>query len=133
VTQRLAADLLEALEREPDWWESRRAELRSRRDLLIDLLHDQVPSWGVKAPPGGLSLWVHVPGADTDALATAADGYGVHVMPGERCGVDGAYGEYLRLCFDRDPTVLREAVNRLAQTHAELSRRPARTPAAVGP
>jgi DNA-binding transcriptional MocR family regulator len=133
VTQRLTADLMDELVRRPEWWQARQAELRARRDLLIELIHEHLPSWGVRAPVGGLSLWVRVPGTDGAELAETADRYGVHVMPGDRCGLDGAFADHLRLCFDRDPQMLQEAVTRLTQAYAEVSQRPARQPEMVGP
>jgi DNA-binding transcriptional MocR family regulator len=133
VTQRLTADLMDELVRRPEWWQARQAELRARRDLLVDLIHEHLPSWGVRTPVGGLSLWVRVPGVDGAELAETADRYGVHVMPGDRCGLDGAYADHLRLCFDRDPQMLHEAVGRLTQAYAEVAQRPARQPAMVGP
>jgi DNA-binding transcriptional MocR family regulator len=125
--------MLDAMAADPQWWQGRKRELIERRDLLVDLLHDELPSWGVQAPAGGLSVWVHTPRVDGEQLSAAADRVGVHVLPGEKCGVDGAYAENLRICFDRDPGVLREAVQRLAQAHDELTRRPIGRPIAVGP
>lgn len=133
VTQRIAAALMRRLDEQPEWLGHRRAELRSRRDLMVELLHEHLPTWGVRAPVGGLSLWVRVPSVDTTDFAAVADRYGVHIMPGERCGIGDAYSDHLRICFDRDPEVLREAVVRLAQAHQDVARMPVRMPVAVGP
>ncbi len=133
VTQRLAAELLRGLAQNPSWHEARRSQLRERRDLLVELIHEHLPSWGVQAPPGGLSLWVRLPGGDGSEFAAEADRSGVHVMPGEQCGTDGTYSDHLRLCFDREPDVLREAVTRLAQAQTEMTRAPIRVVTTVGP
>ena len=133
VTQRLAVELLTSLAQNRSWHERRRAQLRERRDLLVELINEHLPTWGIQTPPGGLSLWVHLPGGDGSEFATEADRAGVHVMPGEQCGTDGAYVDYLRLCFDREPEVLREAVTRLAQAQTEMERAPMRRATTVGP
>lgn len=133
VTQGITAELLAQLHADPSWHARRRSELQERRDLAVGLIHEHLPTWGVSAPPGGLSLWARVPGTDGTQLATAADRHGVHVMPGEQCGTDGAYTDHIRLCFDRDPALLREAVHRLASAYAETSRLPMRSPVTVGP
>jgi DNA-binding transcriptional MocR family regulator len=133
ITQRITASLMRRLDEQPEWLGHRRAELRSRRDLMVDLLHEHLPTWGVRAPVGGLSLWVRVPSVDTTHFAGVADRYGVHVMPGERCGTGDGYTDHLRICFDRDPEVLREAVTRLARAQHDLARMPVRMPVTVGP
>lgn len=133
VTQSIAAGLLRQLHADPAWHRRRRAELQERRDLVIALLHDQLPTWGVGAPTAGLSLWVRIPGVDGTQFAVAADRHGVHVMPGEQCGTDGAYVDHIRFCFDRDPALLREAVKRLSAAHAEAGRAALRSPVTLGP
>jgi DNA-binding transcriptional MocR family regulator len=129
ITQHVAAQMLRGIEADDDWMPNRRKELSERRNLLIDLLNEALPQWGVSRPSGGLSLWVRLPGTDTTAFAEAADRHGVHVMPGEQCATDGDYGDHIRMCFDRDPVVLREAVSRLAGAYSEFSR--SRTPQRV--
>ena len=133
VTQLVTAAMLEQILAEPAWVDRRRAELRQRRDLMVDLVHHHLPTWRIAAPPAGLSLWAHVPGVDASELAVAADRHDVHVMPGEQCGVDGTYADHVRLSFDREPGVLEQAAVRLAQAHADVSRMPARSRPAVGP
>ncbi len=133
LTQGVTAGLLRQLHANPDWHRRRRVQLQDRRDLIVELLHEHLPTWGVTAPPAGLSLWVRIPGTDGAAFAAAADRHGVHVMPGDQCGTNGAYTDYIRLCFDRDPAMLREAVKRLSLAYSEASRLPARSPITVGP
>ncbi|MCZ3385627.1 MAG: PLP-dependent aminotransferase family protein, partial [Actinomycetia bacterium] len=133
VTQGVTAGLLRQLHTDSRWHEKRRTELRERRDLVIDLLHEHLPTWGVTAPAAGLSLWIRLPGTDGTQFAAVADRYGVHVMPGEQCGINGAYTDYVRICYDRDAALLREAVKRLALAYAEVGRLHARPPITVGP
>jgi DNA-binding transcriptional MocR family regulator len=133
VTQGVTAGLLGQLHADPTWHRGRRAELQQRRDLVISLLNDQLPTWGVSAPMAGLSLWVRIPGVDGTQFAVAADRHGVHVMPGEQCGTDGAYADHIRFCFDRDPALLHEAVKRLALANAEAGRAATRSPVTLGP
>jgi len=133
VTQLVTAAMLGQLTADPSWVERRRAELRERRDLLVDLLHHHLPTWRVDTPPSGLSLWAHAPGVDATEFATAADRHDVHVMPGDQCGVDGAFSDHLRFTFDRDPAVLHQAAQRLALTYADVSRSPSRSRPTVGP
>ena len=100
---------------------------------MVELLHHHLPTWGISTPPAGLSLWVHVPGVDGVELATAADRHDVHVMPGEQCGTESSYSDYLRFSFDRDPAMLTEAAQRLAHAYAEVSRGTNRSRPTVGP
>lgn len=120
VTQHLATQLLQAMAADPGWLPSRLDELRTRRDLLISLLEEHLPAWGPGRPSGGLSLWVRLPGTDSRTYADVADRHGVFVLPGEQCGVDGQFADHIRLCFDREPAVLREAVERLARAYTDM-------------
>jgi DNA-binding transcriptional MocR family regulator len=133
VTQLVTAAVIDGIHADPSWVAHRRAELRARRDLLVDRLHHHVPTWGVTTPPSGLSLWLHVPGVDGAQLATAADRHDVHVLPGEQCGIDGSYTDYIRVTFDRDPSVIEQAAQRLAQAYAEIGRTTSRARTSVGP
>ena len=124
ITQHLTAQLMTAAEEHPTWMNDRLADLSARCDHLINALKREIPSWGMERPIGGLSLWVRTPGLDAQTLSDAADRHGVHVMPGDQCGVDGAFSDYVRLCFDRDPKILDEAVTRLAAANADVRRTP---------
>ena len=99
---------------------ARRAELRARRDALLDELAGRLPEWELPVVPGGLALWVHLGAALSSPLALAARRHGVHVSAGPRFGVDGAFERYLRLPFGADPDTLREAARRLARAWGEV-------------
>lgn len=97
--------------------EARRAELRRRRDTLSAALAEQLPSWQVSVPQGGLSLWVTLPAASSSALTVAAEAEGVALTPGPRFFPTlPAVGErHLRLPFALPPERLVTAVERLAR------------------
>jgi DNA-binding transcriptional MocR family regulator len=93
---------------------ARRASLRERRAALIAALRGELPGWEFTVPPGGLSLWVRLPGISSTALAAAAAPQGLHIVPGTAFGVDGVLDDHLRVPYVLPPEELREAVARLA-------------------
>lgn len=98
----------------------RRTELRVRRDLLVGLLLDQLPSWSFDVPVGGLSLWVDLGAPVSSALAAISTRHGVRVVPGTAFGVDGSFERNLRLPYTTSPDDLRRAVAGLAAAWAGL-------------
>lgn len=98
----------------------RRTELRARRDLLVGLLLDQLPSWSFDVPVGGLSLWVDLGAPVSSALAAISTRHGVRVVPGTAFGVDGSFERNLRLPYTTSPDELRRAVAGLAAAWAGL-------------
>jgi DNA-binding transcriptional MocR family regulator len=101
---------------------ARRAQLREQRDILVAALGDATPSWQFMVPSGGLSLWVELDAPISTALARAAEAFGVRVAPGPRFGVDGTLERFLRLPFTLPPADLNEAVRRLVDARADVSR-----------
>ncbi|GLY76468.1 PLP-dependent aminotransferase family protein [Actinoallomurus iriomotensis] len=93
---------------------ARRAVLRERREALVAALREELPDWAFTVPPGGLSLWVRLPGISSTALAAAAAPHGLHIVPGTAFGVDGILDDHLRVPYVLPPQELREAVTRLA-------------------
>ncbi|WP_242453980.1 PLP-dependent aminotransferase family protein [Bailinhaonella thermotolerans] len=110
VSQRMAAELLER--NSPGPW---RAELARRRDHLAGALAAALPEWSFDVPRGGLSLWVRLPGADTDRFAAHARRHGVGVAPGSLFSPDGRHRDRLRLSFAPPPALLDQAVAALAE------------------
>ncbi|GAA2808010.1 PLP-dependent aminotransferase family protein [Saccharopolyspora taberi] len=104
-SQQLAAILLQHNEIQP--W---RAELARRRDHLAAALRAAVPEWTWELPPGGMSLWVRLPGTDTDRFAETAREHGVAVAPGSLFSADGRFRDHLRLSFALTPELLDRAV-----------------------
>ncbi|MEM7321966.1 MAG: PLP-dependent aminotransferase family protein [Actinomycetota bacterium] len=88
--------------------------LRASAELLGTGLARLEPTWEVTPPQGGLALWVRTTGTDGRVLADAAADRGVAVLPGSACRVGGGPDDHVRLCFDRPPEVLTEALDRLA-------------------
>jgi DNA-binding transcriptional MocR family regulator len=113
---------------------ARRAQLRSRRDALLDLLREYLPEWTFAVPAGGVMLWAELDGPISSALARAAEDVGVRLAPGPRFGLDGTLERFLRLPFTLPPDDLAEAVRRIASVRHDLDRgaRPAwRTPTVI--
>jgi len=113
---------------------ARRAELRHRRDTLVEALRSLLPEWSFTVPPGGTMLWAELDGPVSSALARAAEDVGVRLAPGPRFGLDGTLERFLRLPFTLPPDELIEAVRRIAEVHHDLDRaaRPSwRTPAVI--
>jgi DNA-binding transcriptional MocR family regulator len=114
---------------------ARRAELRHRRDTLVEALRAMLPEWSFRVPPGGTMLWAELDGPVSSALARAAEDVGVRLAPGPRFGLDGTLERFLRLPFALPPADLIDAVRRIAEVHHDLDRAPARaswrTPAVI--
>lgn len=107
----------------------RRAELVPQRNLLCDLLADQLPEWRWRRPPGGLSVWATLPRGNADEFAEVALRAGVGVVPGPSLSVDEGNRRALRLVFARPEPAIREAVNRLARAWASYAPSSARSAA----
>ncbi|MCO5999299.1 MocR-like transcription factor YczR [Actinoallomurus rhizosphaericola] len=126
--QLIAARLLGRMDAVAD---ERRAMLRERRAVLVEALRGECPDWTFTVPPGGLSLWVRLPGTSSTVLAAAAGRYGLHVVPGTAFGVDGVLDDHLRLPYVLSPETLRDAVSRLAAASREAAGAPRPRPAFV--
>lgn len=110
---------------------SRLDELRTRREVLVAALRDQLPQWEVTVPPGGLSLWVRMDRPISTALADAAEHHSVRISPGPRFGLDGTLERFVRLPFSLPAADLISAVDRLtiaAKEAAGFSQPHVRTP-----
>jgi DNA-binding transcriptional MocR family regulator len=92
----------------------RRDLVRSRRDALTSALRNNLPDWSFVEPRGGLSLWVVLPSHTSSVLAEAAVSYGVRVTGASVFCVGAPLEDRLRLPFTQSPTVLNDAVSRLA-------------------
>jgi DNA-binding transcriptional MocR family regulator len=91
----------------------RQRELGQRREIVMDLLRQRAPSWQWQRPPGGLFIWVRIPGTDTRDLAQEALRYNIKITPGTILSVDGSHTDWLRLPFLLPPPELQEGVHRL--------------------
>ncbi len=122
VSQRLAAALLDQAVI-ADW----RTELVRRRDQLTAALHRQLPEWTWRAPRGGLSVWVRLPGTDTDRFAELARDHGVAIAPGSLFAPTGRHRDHARLSFALSPELLDQAVTNLAHAWHAHHADPVRT------
>jgi DNA-binding transcriptional MocR family regulator len=111
LSQHLAVKLLQRL---PQIQAERRAELLPRRDLLCDLLTEQLPSWSWRRPPGGLSVWALLPEGNADEFAELALRRGVAIVPGPSLSVDEGNRRGLRIVYARSEETIVEGVTRLA-------------------
>ena len=109
--QLVTAQLLTDLDRVLD---QRREELRARRDLLLDLLAELLPSWEVVRPRGGLCAWVTIPQGNAVDLAEVARQHGVAVQPGPALSVDDGNRRSLRIVFARPDHLITDGMHRLA-------------------
>lgn len=91
----------------------RRADMRARRDTLVDELHQYCPEWTFWIPSGGLSLWCLLPEPMSTRLAVAAGNLGLQLAPGPRFGVHGGLERWIKLPFTLPAQELSEAVGRL--------------------
>lgn len=88
-------------------------ELVPRRNLVLELLKQNLPAWHWKCPTGGLFVWVQLPAGDARDLAQASVHYGVKVTPGSTLSVDGTHNTWLRVPFLLPAEQLKLGVGRL--------------------
>lgn len=106
----------------------RPAELRARRDALIEAVGRHLPDWQLNRPAGGLSAWATLPSPVSSSLTVAAEDEGLTLTPGPRFFPTlPAVGErHLRLPFVLPTAQVEEAVTRLARAwdHVASGRSP---------
>ncbi|MGY5958151.1 PLP-dependent aminotransferase family protein [Kosakonia sp. BK9b] len=90
-----------------------RRVLKTRRDRCALLLREHFPQWQFQMPEGGLSFWVELPDRLATPFAARAESTGIHLGPGTRFGLSGAFERYLRMPFALEPTTLEHALLRL--------------------
>ncbi|GAA3546709.1 GntR family transcriptional regulator [Aeromicrobium flavum] len=102
---------------------ARTADLRERRDRLLDAVARELPDWTVNRPDGGLSVWARLPAPLSSALTAVARDEGLTLTPGPRFFPTApALGErHLRLPFALPPEQLEEAVTRLARAWGRVA------------
>ncbi len=106
---------------------TRRAEMAPRRDLLCELLAEQLPTWEVLRPRGGVCAWATLPDGNAVEFADTARQHGVIVTPGPSLSVDDGNRRALRMAFVRPEATITEGVHRLAaawEHYAETDARP---------
>ncbi|WP_062069763.1 PLP-dependent aminotransferase family protein [Demequina sediminicola] len=115
--QRIARELMADCYDETLAW--RREALRESLDATVDAMREHAPEWKVRMPDGGPSLWVEVPGINTDRFAARAEDAGVPVAPGSAFEVaPGGGTSYFRLPFYLPAEDMRLGVKVLADRAA---------------
>ncbi|MBB2941576.1 DNA-binding transcriptional MocR family regulator [Actinoplanes lutulentus] len=108
----------------PEIVAARRAQLRFRRDALVETLREMLPEWRFVVPAGGVTLWAELDGPISSALSRAAEDLGVRLAPGPRFGLDGTLERFLRLPFTLAADDLIESVRRIAAVRHDLDHSP---------
>jgi DNA-binding transcriptional MocR family regulator len=93
----------------------RREILRTRRAVLVSLLHRHLPDWQPGPGVGGMSLWVRLPAPMSTALAAAASRLGLDLPAGPRFGVDGTLERFVRVPYALPEEQLSAAIELLAR------------------
>ncbi|MFI5038648.1 MAG: PLP-dependent aminotransferase family protein [Solirubrobacterales bacterium] len=99
----------------------RRAQAAEHMGALHQALQRELPQWDAQSAEGGWSLWMATPAGSGAAFAQAALRHGVAVAPGGASSPDGAFPEYVRVCYGPAPAVLEEAARRLAGAWSDLA------------
>jgi DNA-binding transcriptional MocR family regulator len=94
--------------------EQKRAVLRTGRDAALRALAQHLPSWKVRSPAGGLSLWCELPATHSTDLVLRAAEVGVLLAPGPSFAPEGGLDRFLRVPYTQPAHVLADAIARLA-------------------
>ena len=97
-------------------------DLRARHDVLAGALRRHLPTWTWTEPSGGLSLWVRIPAASSEAFAQHALRYDVAVATPGALSPSNEHADRLRLSFAGPPDELEEGVRRLASAWSARAR-----------
>lgn len=93
----------------------RAAQLRFARDIVSDLVRDQIPEWRFVLPSGGAFLWINTKSASTAAFQQMALRQGVVCTDGDLLSPTRNASQHIRLALSQSPEKLRLGVNRLAE------------------
>jgi DNA-binding transcriptional MocR family regulator len=121
LDQLLVAKLLEQYD---DILAVRKQQLRSGRDLMIELLEERMPEWRIPRPAGGLTAWVGLGAAVSSQLTLAARNEGLLLAAGPRFGIDGAFERFLRIPFSYPVDVIERAADALERAWHTVGRYP---------
>jgi DNA-binding transcriptional MocR family regulator len=94
--------------------------LRRARGEWQRLLAEQLPSWKVATPAGGLALWVELPRRASTELALAAATHQLLVAAGPLFSADRTHTNRVRLPLTLPPEAIPTAVDRLAAAWADV-------------
>jgi DNA-binding transcriptional MocR family regulator len=105
----------------PELCRRRRAQAATHMRAIVEALRRELPEWDVPGPEGGWSLWLAPPAGSGAAFAQAALRRGVAITPGAANSPDGAFPDYVRVCYGPPPPVLEAAVQRLAAAWSDVA------------
>lgn len=111
AAQLLTVQVLAAFD---DVVQRRRRRLAAAADRFARAVEAQLAGCRFERPAGGLSMWLDLGDIDGTAFASAAVRHGVAVVAGAAASPSGRGDNHIRICFDRPPGQLDEAVARLA-------------------
>lgn len=112
---------LSILDHYPQLCLRRRAQANQHMHAFVEALRNALPEWNIPTPQGGWSLWLAPPAGSGAAFAHAALRHGVAITPGAANSPDGAFPEYVRICYGPTPPLLEAAAQRLADTWSEIA------------
>jgi DNA-binding transcriptional MocR family regulator len=98
----------------------RRAQAGTQMHTIVNALRRELPDWNIPVAQGGWSLWLSPPAGSGAALAQAALRHGVAITPGAANSPDGAFPEYVRICYGAREPLLEAAAQRLAAAWNDL-------------
>lgn len=99
----------------------RRTQANEHMHTIVNALRSELPEWNIPIPEGGWSLWLTPPAGSGAAFAQAALRHGVAITPGGANSPDGAFPEYVRICYGPTPSVLAAAAQRLAAAWSDIT------------
>jgi DNA-binding transcriptional MocR family regulator len=105
----------------PRLCQQRRTQANEHMHAIVDALSRELPEWQIPAPDGGWSLWLAPPVGSGAAFAQAALRHGVAITPGGANSPDGAFPEYVRICYGPSPPLLEVAAQRLAVAWSDIA------------
>ncbi len=117
VLEQLAVAAL--LRRRAEIVAQRRAAFATGRDLLLAGVAEQLPSWRVHRPAGGLSLWCRLPQERSTALVAKAAEHHLILASGPNFAPGGGLDQWMRLPFVLPHDRLAEAIPRLVRAWDE--------------
>ena len=111
---------LAILENYPQLCHRRRAQANAHMNTIVNALRRELPEWNIPLPEGGWSLWLAPPAGSGAAFAQAGLRHGVAITPGGANAPDGAFPEYVRICYGAPEPLLIAAAERLAAAWNDL-------------
>lgn len=106
---------LETFEQLDDIVRERVEQLRPRAATVIDEVRRRLPEWTFAPVLGGYVVWAQIPHGSASGFARFAGRFGVAVASGREFSASQSVDDHIRLPYALPESVLREAIERLAQ------------------